>query len=238
MAFYRGPKIVTSGIQLYLDAADRNSYPGSGTTWRDLSSNGLTGTLTNGPTFSQSNAGVINFDSVDDYVENVGSTSSFSFIQNTGIYTISAWVKLNALGTDRYFLGNNDGTGAQKGFYLGYEASSDRIRLLISYADPSLYTLNTSTGPYFTAGDWINVTCVGNGTSNQFYKNGSAISTTVNFGTFSTGNSARTLAVGRINNFASNTWNGGISSVMIYNRALTASEVSQNFNAMRGRFGV
>ena len=66
MSVSNGPSIVTSGLVLSLDAADKNSYPGSGTTWADLSGNTNNGTLTNGPTFSSANQGSIVFDGVDD----------------------------------------------------------------------------------------------------------------------------------------------------------------------------
>jgi hypothetical protein len=69
MALFRGPNIVRSGLVLALDAADRNSYRGSGTSWFDLSGNTNTGTLTNGPTFNGGNGGSIVFDGVDDYAD-------------------------------------------------------------------------------------------------------------------------------------------------------------------------
>ena len=72
MAFNYSPNIITDGLVLYLDAANTKSYPGSGTTWRDLSKSQLNGTLTNGPTFNSSNGGSIVFDGVDDYV-NLGN---------------------------------------------------------------------------------------------------------------------------------------------------------------------
>jgi hypothetical protein len=65
---FTGPNIVTDGLVLYLDAANQKSYPGTGTTWNDLSGNGNNGTLVNGPTFNSDNNGSIVFDGVDDYV--------------------------------------------------------------------------------------------------------------------------------------------------------------------------
>ena len=68
MAVLNGPGIITSGLISALDAADRNSYPGSGTTWTDISGNNNNGTLTNGPTFSSTNGGAIVLDGADDYI--------------------------------------------------------------------------------------------------------------------------------------------------------------------------
>ena len=77
MAFIHSPKIVTSGLVLCLDAANKLSYPSTGTSWYDLTSTGYVGTLTNGPTFNGSNGGTIVFDGVDDYVS-VSSAQSLN----------------------------------------------------------------------------------------------------------------------------------------------------------------
>ncbi len=69
MSVYGGPDIVTNGLVLHLDAANSKSYLGSGTTWNDLSGNGNNATLTNGPSFSNSNRGSIVFDGTNDYAE-------------------------------------------------------------------------------------------------------------------------------------------------------------------------
>ena len=231
--------IVTSGLVLNLDAAKVDSYPGTGTTWRDLSGNNNNGTLTNGPTFSGiGKQAAIVFDGVDDYVNNVGTTSTFSFIQNTGVYTISAWVKPAVLGTAMYFAGNNSGTGGEKGFYFGKEANNNCWLALTNGSEAILdhrvsdFFLNTT--------DWVNVICVGNSTTNQFYKNGTAFDSAGSITSLTTGNSSRTLALGSINNVLAYNywWNGSIANFQIYNRALSAAEVSQNFNALRGRYGI
>ena len=67
MSYSNGPTIVTDGLVLALDAGDRNSYPGSGTTWNDLAgSNNLT--LYNSPSFSSNNGGHFLFDGANDYM--------------------------------------------------------------------------------------------------------------------------------------------------------------------------
>jgi hypothetical protein len=88
MGFYRGANVVTSGLVLALDAANTKSYPGSGTTWSDLSGNGNTGTLTNGPTFNSANGGSIAFDGIDDYT-NLGLVTQLTNITNV---SVNAWV--------------------------------------------------------------------------------------------------------------------------------------------------
>ena len=86
---YANGKIVTDGLVLSLNAADRNSYPGSGTTWTDTSGNGNNGTLTNGPTFNSGNGGYIQFDGTNDRVD-IADANSLDF--GTGGFTILVWV--------------------------------------------------------------------------------------------------------------------------------------------------
>jgi hypothetical protein len=230
--------IVTNGLVLNLDASSTN--PGTGLTWSDMSTSGYNGTLVNGATFGSANGGSILFDGVNDYVNNIGDLSTFSFIQNTGVYTISAWVKPNSLNTEMYYLGNNDGTGAKKGFFLGNSGSSNSLIIQISRGAGGgvNQTLTHVVGNFYSNTAWVNIVCVGNGVNNKVYKNGVLFNTSSNFSTFSTGNTDNTLSVGRINSANSWYWNGGVSSVNIYNRAISDSEVLQNFNLTKSRFGL
>jgi uncharacterized delta-60 repeat protein len=236
---YLGENIVTSGLVNYLDAGYRGSLQiTTGTTWGDVSGYGRNGTLTNGPTYSTDGGGSIVFDGVDDYVTNIGDVSTFSFIQNTGVFTISAWVKLTDLSIARYFIGNNNGSTVNKGFFLGYQGNTGRLWLAITYGVGGQTTLNQSKVNFFTDNNWVLVTCVGNGTNCQFYKNGVAFDTPNNFTTFSTGNSFAVLDVGRYNAGTADEWKGNIAITQIYNRALSSDEVLQNFNAQKSRFGL
>lgn len=230
--------IVVDGLVLMLDGGYAGSFLTSSNTWFDVSGYNRNGALTNGPTFSSDGGGIILFDGVNDFVNNIGTASNFSFIQNTGIFTISAWVKLTDFSTARYFLGNNDGTTGAKGFYLGFNGSSGQLWLAITYGVSGQATLSAMRVNFFIDSNWVHVTCVGDGTSCQIYRNGSSFGSSNNFGTFSTGDSTRTLSVGRINNFNSSYWQGNVSQVSIYDRPLSASEVSQNFNAQKSRYGL
>ena len=89
MSVIWGPEIVKSGLVLYLDAGNQNSYPGTGTTWTDISRNNNNGTLTNGPTFNSENGGSIVFDGTNDYV----STA----LTSTNSFTWNVWYKTNTV---------------------------------------------------------------------------------------------------------------------------------------------
>jgi hypothetical protein len=229
--------IVTNGLVLNLDAAKVDSYPGTGTTWRDLSGNNNNGTLINGPTFSGiGKQAAIVFDGVDDYVNDVGNVSAFSFIQNTGIFTISTWVKPAVLNKTHYFLGNTP-TSVEKGFYYGFH-SSNGLDFVIMRGNSGSPVLSFTAASFISTTDWVNITAVGNGSTVTLYKNGSSFQTSTGMSNFPTGDSTRVLNVGRITNFSPETFQGSISVSQIYNRPLSAAEVSQNFNALRGRYGI
>ena len=93
MACNAGPDIIEDGLVLCLDAGNNNSYPKSGTTWSDLAGSN-NGTLTNmdSSNFSNDGAGSLTFDGTDAYISSIGNLSTFTFIQNSAEFSISAWV--------------------------------------------------------------------------------------------------------------------------------------------------
>jgi hypothetical protein len=238
MGFYRGPNIVTNGLVLALDAGNTKSYPGSGTTWLDKSGNGNNGTLTNGPTFSSANGGSIVFDGTNDSIDSIGSTTSLSFIQNTAIFSICVWVKLTDFSTtQRAIMGNNRNVTSEKGFILSRATFSSRLRFVITNGSGNTYTQNIDD--YFLDSDWIFVTIVGNGTNVIYYKNGLLFTTGSAIGTLSTDSSTRSLRVGGIAGGVTTLfWTGNISQTQIYNKALTAQEVLQNYTATKSRYNL
>jgi hypothetical protein len=237
MAFQYSPKIVTDGLVLYLDAANTKSYVSGSTTWNDISRSGVNGTLVNGPTFSGTNGGSIVFDGADDYVTDIGTVSTFSFMQNTGVFTINVWVKPNVLGTAMYFIGNNDGTTGAKGFFLG-KLSNNRFNFTLTYGASGLSILSFQLVDYYTDTNWVNVTISSNGLNAIAYKNGTRFGTSNSITILSTGDSTRNLSIGRINNSPGTNWSGSIAQTSIYNRTLSAQEVLQNYNATKSRFGL
>jgi hypothetical protein len=228
--------INTNGLVLYFDAANSKSYSGSAT-WSDLSSSANNATLVNSPTFVSTNAGSLLFDGISEYGHQIGQVSSYSFIQNTGIYTISAWVKPATLSTEMYICGNNAGTSAQKGIYFGTGGTGNCI-LALSRGVLNNFSLNHSVSSCFTStSEWVNLVAVGNGTINKFWRNGVQFGSQASFSTLSTGDSSYALAVGIINNVTGSwRWSGNISSLQIYNRNLSDQEIISNYNSSKNRF--
>ena len=212
--------IVRDGLVLLLDAAKKDSYPGSGTVWNDISGNGNNGTLTNGPLFNSDNNGNILFDGTNDYIPI--STFNFPFESSAG--TLSGWAKTNTItGSYRWIVSYGNAASGQSRF-IGINGST---YFFGGYA-------NDITALGVPLSTWFNMVGVYNGTQAMLYVNGVLVSgpTAKSWNTVS-----NTAQLGRQTN-ALEYWNGNISNVQIYNRALSVAEVSQNFNALRGRYGI
>jgi hypothetical protein len=226
MALGHGARIVSDGLVLYLDAANKKSYPTTGTVWTDLSGLGNNGTLTNDPTYSSANKGSIIFDGGDDYT---------SFISNpvlTNQITVDVWVNLTATTPN----GNAWILGREGSYRLLYNASS--IQWICATVNNGWYTTGTavSTTDIVPTGNILNIVVTYDGTNNRIYVNGTLRTT----GASISGNILTTSTYYLARSGAVNLDYGNMNmySHKLYNRALTAAEVSQNFNALRGRYSI
>ena len=224
------PRIVTDNIALYLDAGNTKSYSGSGTIWTDISSKRKDGTLTNGPTFSSDNGGAIVFDGTDDYVSETSGLSD-SFLQ--GNWSISFWANFDTVNTgnspnDRPLL-HHGSNGTRQGLHFTNRFSKMKFGLYSDDLD-SIQTL--------TADTWYNFVFTLNNTSyvKQIYINGLLDASSTGGGAY-TGTGSNTRIGGKVLPFGLY-FDGNMSIVAAYNRVLTALEVKQNYNAIKGRFGL
>ena len=227
MALGHGPRVVTDGLVLALDAADVSSYPGSGTTWTDLSGNGNNGSLVNGVGFDGDNGGSIVFDGTNDYID---LPSSFAF--GTSTFSIECWVKADTLsGIDAIYYSQSSNSS---GFYGVGHNSNDNGFFLADYNGST--RVSTVFGSNAVVDTWYHLVFLKNA-SNQYvvYRN-TVASTTNNISTLSL--TSADPRIGYNPASAAEIWDGNISNFKIYNRALTAAEIQQNFNATRGRFGI
>ena len=215
-------RIVTDGLVLCLDAASKRSYPGTGTTWTDLVGSN-NGTLVNGPTFDSSNAGNIVFDGTDDYI-NMGdilsapsSLSIFSWVNCDVFVEFPIVIKgIGAVGTREY--GLFIFSGVVRG-YVADESAGD-----VDYVDGAT-SLST--------GSWFNVGMTWTGSTLSVYLNGSLDnSTSTSVSEIENLSSPLTIGKDTSPDYA----NGKISNVSIYNRALTADEVRQNYLSTKERY--
>jgi hypothetical protein len=230
MATLYSPKIVTDGLVLALDVANVKSYAGTGTVWNDLSGNGNTGTLTNGPTFDSGNGGNIVFDGVNDFV----AISDSNTLNISSTITLQCIFYINSYINWAGIVGRNNNTKSV--YSINLSPTSQRLRF--NYNNVSPWTSNVESTSIISTGQWIHSAVTYDGTNVRIYLNGN-LDKTQNIGaiTFDT-SSGFAIDVGYDNPGSNEYLNGNISQVLIYSRALTPQEVLQNFNATRGRYGV
>ena len=237
MVFQRDyESIITDGLVFNLDAGFLPSYPQSGTTWYDLGGNGYNGTLTNGPTFNSSDGGSIVFDGTDDYA--ITSNTNYDFSTNAN-FTYCAWIYPSFSSTSNTGRAVIDFTGAGPGFlrsYLRWEGFSSNLGFYFDIASGGGSAWNTGVIPKFSANTWHHLCFVHNSSNvGTFYFDGVAVSTVNGVANSATvTNNKITIGYGAVNSYY---WAGDISNVLIYNKALSSSEVLQNYLAQIPRYG-
>jgi hypothetical protein len=220
------PSIVTNGLVLALDAGNTKSYPGSGNTWADLSGLGNTGTLVNSPTFNSANNGFFQF-VTDDQIVIPNNTAL-----DTQTPTVEVWVKTNAT--------NQNGFWFEKGtvnsqYSLFQEGGSILWRMNIG----GITNLTTTTATYMNTSNWYQVVGTYTSGTRRLYINGQLVNSDGQGGTIATSAGGMSIGVyGGFNGSRGYYYDGNLSTCKVYNRALTAAEIQQNFNALRGRYGI
>jgi hypothetical protein len=223
--------IVKDGLVLWLDAGNRTSYPGSGTTWTDLSGNGNHGTLTNGPTFDSANGGNITFDGTDDYV-NIGVNKSCN--RFTGDFAVSVWVNKNSAGVYGNIIGDYYTTLYEPLEWQLYITNNTPTQIGL-YNNTGGLIIGISTG--YNVENWINLVITRTGSTISAYANTNLLTSVTNTTTF--GSATGNLNIGIDGDNATEALAGKIANVLIYkNKGLSASEIYQNYYALKSRFGL
>jgi hypothetical protein len=233
MGIFRGPNFTRNGLVLSIDAGSYRSYIGSGNNVYDISKNGNNGTLTNGATFNNSNGGVFSFDGVDDYIS---ITNSSTINPNSGSFTIICWVNSDpSIAGDGWDLWIAKRSGGSNGYYVGANNPSG-VRFMIGNDASS----RTDTGFIgYTFNTWAMFTAILNRTDNTqtiIRNNYDETATTTPSG----GNYYNTGALSIGGDIGINAYyvNGKVGKVLMYNRALTSTQVGEIFNATKKRFNL
>jgi hypothetical protein len=235
------PNVITDSLVLHLNANDSTSYPGTGTIWFDLSGNGNDGTLVNGVSFSKDYKGIMSFDGVNDYVI-VNDDPTLDFGSNN--FTVEYWVRKHAttIGTS---WGN--GWGVNK-WNTGANPATTEWSLGIGGTNTDTYGLSISDGTKIYSSEsnqiplyeWVQIVGIRDGAYLKTYLNGVLTSNTIPT------DFTETTVVNNIGNdlyianSALNAYHTKCSSsvIRVYTKALTDSEVLQNYNSTKGRFGL
>jgi hypothetical protein len=211
-----------------VDAGNPLSYPGSGTFWRDVSGSGNNGTLVNGVGYNSANLGSLVLDGVNDYV----SLGSFFTYQN---FTISVWVNPGTTQVQYADIFDNSHTGTRS-FVLQQDSTNTNVYGFGTH--DATGGISAVGGISLTANIWTNITMTFTPSDRAIvYVNGVFL----NQGDLANNRNilydGQSLDIGRWN-LGGRNWNGKIASFVAYSRVLTAVEILQNFNALRGRFNL
>jgi hypothetical protein len=257
------PSVVTNGLQLYLDSRNSTSWPGSGTTWYDLSGNGKHATFYKNPTATAvgSGPGVVEGTVIDGstlinngelYFNGTSSSAQYQYAAGPNLgtnvltWTINCWFKANSL------VSTGELPAIFTGIYTGYNAGSpfgqsvnyclqfyngvgNDNKLYGGFYNPGSWQI-VPTGQTINTGTWYNGVVTYDGATINFYINNSLVSTKTNIYT--------TTLVSGLGYHVARRWDGYdsfdgyVPVTMMYNRALSTSELTQNFNYYRSRYGV
>ena len=215
------PSIVTDGLVVHLDAGNSASYPGSGTTWTDLSGNGNNATLFGTPSYTAS-PGYFDITSDSTYAR----LSSYSHLTND--FTYSMWVRFDAFGSYDTLIENGSWTDVGPLFRV---QSTTSIAVYTENALRGTFTWSPSTNT------WYNVVYTRSGSTNILYVNGTQSGSTFTDQTNISLSNAYTFLM-RSQHTTGQFTNGQLAQYAMYNKALTASEITQNFDTLKGRYGL
>jgi hypothetical protein len=212
IAYYGG--IVTNGLVLALDAAKRDSYPGTGTVWNDISGFQNNGTLTNGPTYSSSDLGNIVLDGTNDYIKT-------DYSVNNVYFSIELIVKPNSVSGTRVYVGKFSGGGADwwiggNNTTLTYSTSGQQITHGTALSTSNFYIINAIMGV----------------SGKELYVNGTLVSSAAYQNIAPAGG----VVIGAFGDGLGFYSSINVYGFKLYNKGLTAAEVTQNFNAQRSRY--
>jgi hypothetical protein len=234
MSVFAGPNAVENGLILCLDAANSKSYPGSGTTWTDLSGNGNNGTLVNGPTYSANNNGYLSVDGGSQYIIIVNTNYPSSV---SDAFSVESFLNIPSDAT--WSDGTNYGNILTRGTYAG----SHGLARLVSDNDIAFWVRGDSGLGYASAtigrDRWYH--CIGtwSGSTAKIYIDGSLVSSSNLSLAGSFESTVWYIASTQgLAGAVGNRFKGSVANAKIYNRELSDLEVKQNFNALRGRFGL
>jgi hypothetical protein len=233
-----GPNIIVDGLVLYLDAANSKSYIPGSTTWNDVSRLGNNGTLVNGPTFNSADGGYIVFDGVNDFIT-LGDILALGFTD--GVFTADAWVYVPSTWT----AGSQYPNLISKGASAGWDNAGWSLFVFRDYPGAGIYgwgcgirngatSLITQGSINITPNTFTHICVTADGSNVRLYQN--SVLTNTNSQTVNPELNSQSVLIGK--DWTNNYFPGNVAITRLYNRAISSSEVRQNFNSTRSRFGI
>lgn len=230
MGIAYNPRIVTNGLVFCLDAGNTKSYSGSGTTWTDLSGNGKNGTLVNTPTYSSTSGGYLSFASAS------SQYATAIDLGNLTNWTVETVVRFTAAyNTKVAMVVGNQYNGSNLNFTIGTNNAPTNYNIAVGFFNGAW---RSTTGITYAQNTWVNITGTYDGSVIRQFTNGTQVDFLNYIGTSSSGGEIRINRRWDDVVSSGNLFDSNIAVARIYNRALTSSEIQQNFNALRGRFSI
>jgi len=223
---------VTTNLVLSLDAGDVSSYPGSGATWTDTIG-GKVFTLFNSPTYNSANGGYINFVAAS---SQYGFATSFDSVLTT--YTIEVWHKFDGTLTGAAPVLFGEGRGTYSNFMMGTTGGrTSPLKIQGGFWNGAWQQGTTDPGDYFQPSNgWYQFLLTYDGSNIKFYAN-NILQLTKTPSNFTISKSGLGLNIMRRQDVA-NYWGGGVSIIRVYDTALDSTQVAQNYDAQKSRFGL
>lgn len=227
MSLAHSPSIVTDGLVFYFDAANTKSYPGIGTVVKNILG-GLDGEAVNGPTFNTTNGGNFSF-VTDDYLRFPENSAL-----NTQTVSVEVWARTNATTQNGFWFEKGQVNTQYSLFQEG-----GQIQWRANFGSGLVTMVSTTTATYINTTDWFHIVATFTSGQQFVYINGVQVNSGTSSGTLATNANGMSIgAYGGYNGGRQYFYNGDIASVKVYNKVLSLQEVKQNYNALRGRYGL
>ena len=235
MATNGGPNIIEDGLVLAIDAANKKSYPGSGTTFTDLTRNDNNGTLQNAPTYSTNDLGTLSFNGTDEYID----FSATSTTNIRGSITAAMFCKSNGVSSTAWSI-YWSGVSKYNQFILGPNSNNYKMSFLVHSG--TWYPTDYNSRDWGQSGidirDWHYYTGVYNNSTGMLYLYVDGVEEdSADIGSLTLSDDPNSFVIGK-RDVSTDYLNFTLSHAQIYNRALSQQEVLQNYNALKGRFGL
>jgi len=226
--------IIQNGLIFYINAKDTTSYPGSGATWYDLSNNGNDMILTNGPIFQPAATASFVFDGANDYGTCLNSTSSLSTVTNQVTLAI-LWKPTGAFNVWSGLVGRGVAGGSGIGTWMLQNSNDTAGKIIFSYNSRNPWNTNiVSASTIHVVNTWYYSVVTYDGTYVRFYSN-SILTDTINIGNITFENSG-SLDIAHDPAGGDEFLRGSIANVQVYNRALSQTEINQNYVILKTNY--
>lgn len=222
-----------ANLMLYLNPSNSTSYPGSGTSWYDLSGRSNTFTLTGTPTYTSSYSGAFYFNGSTQYASRTSGFTDF----NTSTFSIMAWINFDVANTYKQIFSRHASNTTQG--HWQFRVSNDNTLAFILFNSSNTVIYNQTTVGYtLSPNTWYHVACSAGNNTGSMYINGVERRNVTYTGTVRSSSTNAVYVAERESRMLSERYRGLISNVYFYNTVLPQTYISDNYNSTKAKFGL